>query len=123
MNFILSVFLFFCSYFQASSQEISNKLLLSYSRNELEQMNQNSPEKYQLLEFALEHGLTIEPYVESKHFELEKVSFKSQSLKPAFTDFGLKIKDKRQNFYWKDNDVVISIMSYGALKHLKTLER
>jgi hypothetical protein len=122
MNFILSVFLFFCSYFQASSQAISNKLLLSYSRNELEQMNQNSPEKYQLLEFALEHGLTIEPYVESKHFELEKVSFKSQSLKPAFTDFGLKIKDKRQNFYWKDNDVVISIMSYGALKHLKTLE-
>ena len=36
---------------------------------------------------------------------------------------GLKIKDKRQNFYWKDNDVVISIMSYGALKHLKTLKR
>ena len=123
MKLLLSFTLFVCLCFQASSQEISNKLLLSYSPSELEQMNQNSPEKYQLLEYALEHGLTVEPYVESKHFELEKVSFKSKSLKPAFTDFGLKIKDKRQNFFWVEKNVVISISPFSALNHLKKMKQ
>ena len=118
--FSLTLFLSISLVYNAQKEDF---LLNSYSKEELKEIKTANPEKYDLLEYALEHGLTVEPYIESKHFELEKVSFKSKSLKPAFTDFGLKIKDKRQNFYWKDNDVVISVMSYGALKHLKTLKR
>lgn len=119
LSFTLS--LLFC--FQVSSQDKASKLLLSYSQQELDQINQSDSEKYQLLEYALDHALTTEPYVKLKHAELEKVSLKTDNSNPSFTDFRLKIKDERQYFLWKEKSVVISVSPFNALNHLKKLNQ
>lgn len=123
MKLILSFTVFLFMGFQVYGQDIFDRLLLSYSKFELEQMIQNSPEKYQLLEYALGRALSIEPYNELKHGDFEKISLKTKKQNPYFTEFGLKIKDKRQNFLWVEKNVVISISPFSALNHLKKIKQ
>ena len=76
-------------------------MLLSYSQEELNLIEQADEHQFQLLNYAVDHAIYTSEYHEAKHSTLPVVSLKENVNNPTFTDFGLKIKTKINIFIGK----------------------
>ena len=119
MKLLLSFTLFLCLCFQVSSQDKNSKLLLSYSQEELTLIKQSDEYQFQTLNYAIDHAVYTSAYDKSKHSGLTVVSLKKRIENPSFTDFGLKIKDENQYFYWKSEGKLLVVKSFWVLNQEK----
>ena len=120
MNFILSVFLFFCSCFHTFCQ---SNLLNSYTQSELDELKKVNAANYELLSYAMENALEFGEYYDSKHADLEYVHNDLSPQAVSFTDFGFKIKDQNQYYFWEDQQKIIIVKSFWVLRNEQTIKR
>ena len=120
MNFLLSVILIFCSCFHAFSQ---SALLDSYTQSELDELKQVNIADYELLSYAIENALEFGEYFDSKHSNLEHVNNDISPEIVSFTDFGFKIKDQNQYYFWEDQQKIIIVKSFWVLRNEQTIKR
>lgn len=116
MKLFLSLTLFLCFCFNGYAQDFSSKLLLSYSQQELDHLKQKDQGQFLLLEYALEHAIYTSAFFAQKHSSLDNIELKTEISNPSFTDFGLKITDVNQYFYWKSRDKVLVVKSFWILE-------
>jgi hypothetical protein len=119
MKLLLSFTLFLCLCFQVSSQDNNSKLLLSYSQEELNLIEQSDEHQFQILNYAIDHAVYTSVYDETKHSGLTVVSLKKRIENPSFTDFGLKIEEQNQYFYWKSEGKLLVVKSFWVLNQEK----
>tara|TARA_B100000524_G_scaffold136749_1_gene68403 strand:+ start:19923 stop:20300 length:378 start_codon:yes stop_codon:yes gene_type:complete len=119
MKLLFSITLFLCLCFQAFSQDKNSKLLLSYSQEELNLIEQADEHQFQLLNYAVDHAIYTSEYHEAKHSSLPVISLKESANNPTFTDFGLKIKDQNQYFYWESEGKLLVVKSFWVLNQEK----
>ncbi len=119
MKLIFSLTLFLCLCFRAFSQDKNSQLLLSYSQEELNLIEQADEHQFQLLNYAVDHAIYTSDYHKSKHSDLPLISLKESVNDPSFTDFGLKIKDQNQYFYWESEGKLLVVKSFWVLNHEK----
>ena len=120
MKLLFSLALFFCFSLNGLAQDISSKLLHSYSQQELNIIEENNQNQYLLLEYALENAIYTASYDSEKHSGLHVIQLKTESESPSFTDFGVKITETNQYFYWESRDKVLVVKSFWVLNHEKT---
>ena len=120
MNFLLSVILIFCSCFHAFSQ---SNLLNSYTQSELNELKQVNIAKYELLSYAIENALEFGEYYDSKHADLEHVHSDVSPQAISFTDFGFKINDQNQYYFWEDQQKIIIVKSLWVLRNEQKIKR
>ena len=119
MKLLLSFTLFLCLCFHVSSQDNNSKLLLSYSQEELNLIEQSDEHQFQILNYAIDHAVYTSVYDEAKHSGSTVVSLKKRIENPSFTDFGLKIEDQNQYFYWKSEGKLLVVKSFWVLNQEK----
>tara|TARA_B100001287_G_C22686512_1_gene534099 strand:- start:10890 stop:11267 length:378 start_codon:yes stop_codon:yes gene_type:complete len=119
MKLLLSITLFLCLCCQALSQDKNSKLLLSYSQEELNLMKQADEHQFQLLNYAVDRAIYTSEYDKSKHSGLPVIALKESVNNPSFTDFGLKIKDQNQYFYWESEGKLLVVKSFWVLNQEK----
>tara|TARA_B110000046_G_scaffold150573_1_gene159025 strand:+ start:1039 stop:1413 length:375 start_codon:yes stop_codon:yes gene_type:complete len=117
MKLFLSLTLFLCFCFIGHAQDFPSKLLLSYSQQELDHLKQKDQEKFLLLAYAVEHAIYTGAFYASKHSGLDKIELETEVSNPSFTDFGFKITDVNQYFYWESRDKVLVVKSFWVLEN------
>lgn len=106
-----------------SQEEIDQRLLERYSKNELTQMQQSNPEEYIILQRALEVGIKIMDYREGEE-KAEKIPFEGvlevdlQS-KPTYISLGLELKDRTQYFRIKDSNKMLVVYPKDIITKIK----
>ena len=97
------------------SQEIDERLLTKYTTTELNEMIENSPSEYALLDYALDNAIYIADGANPKSSDLETISLPSNG--STFVDLGLEIKDQNQYFQISGEDKILVVKSKWVLNH------
>lgn len=100
------------------SQQIDNRLLKSYEQTELQAMLETDKDKYDLLIYALDHGLQIITVVKEKEVKYNG-TISLPSGKYTFADLGLRIGEMEQYFQIEGTGSVLMVKSFSYLNRLK----
>jgi len=123
MKYIYSLFFLFSFSFICTAQNIDQKLLKSYSKEELTKIKDTDPEKYDVLLYALDHGTYVSEYKEEKHSRLNLKQLPNVESLPSFTDLNLKIESFNQYFYAPKIDKIVVVKSFWVLNFEKSKEK
>ncbi len=82
-------------------------------------MKQADEHQFQLLNYAVDRAIYTSEYDKSKHSGLPVIALKESVNNPSFTDFGLKIKDQNQYFYWESEGKLLVVKSFWVLNQEK----
>ena len=119
MKYILTLSVLFCLQFlNAQKYQDQSELLKSYTIVELEEIKASCPENYNALFYALNNGLYFGNFDENKHAGLSILE--GFDKKKNYTDYGLKIKNTNQYFYFPEINRVMVLKSYWVLKNEKS---
>ena len=97
------------------SQEIDERLLASYSVEELNEMIANSPDEYALLDYALDNAVYFSAGPNPKAASLPVISLPADGAN--FVDLGLKIENLNQYFKISGVDKILVVKSRVVLTH------
>jgi hypothetical protein len=123
MKNILSLF-FFLSFSTISFAQTNDESLLnSYSKEELTQLKNAEPEKYEILIYALDHGTYVSEYNLEKHGQLKLKELPNIDKIPSFTDLNVKIESFNQYFYAPKLNKMVVVKSEWVLNFEKSKEK
>ena len=112
MKKILALSLLFVAVFSYSQEEFDSRLLERYTPQELAAMQKNNPEEFQILNHALDVGISIGEIREKpgspipfEEKELDADPHKEQT----FISLGLTLKDKTQYFKFKGTNMMVIV--------------
>ena len=97
------------------SQDIDKRLLEKYSEAELNEMIENSPNEYALLDYALDNAIYFATTSASKGQTLETIDLPAEGA--TFIDLGIEIKDQNQYFRINGEDKLLVVKSKWVLNH------
>ena len=112
MKNILSLFFFLSCSTISFAQTNDESLLNSYSKEELTQLKNVEPEKYEILVYALDHGTYVSEYNVEKHGQLKLKELPNIDKIPSLNTQGIIIAGVSQ---------IIEII--GITKQFATLAR
>lgn len=117
--------LFFLLFFSliCTAQKTDETLLKSYSKEELSQLKNADPEKYEILVYALDHGTYVSEYNVEKHGQLKLKELPNIDKIPSFTDLNVKIESFNQYFYAPKLDKIVVVKSEWVLNFEKSKEK
>ncbi len=107
------LFVSLCFSLLSFSQNVKETLVNSYTAEEIESIESNDPEKYEMLVYALDHATYLGQYNEEKHGSLQKIDVSIEN--PRFTDLGVKIEKVNQYFYAPALNKVVVVKSEWVL--------
>lgn len=98
------------------AQEIDERLLSRYSREDLQAMIQSDIDQYNVLDYALDNALYVANYDGSKGDEFTLISVDVNSL-PTYLDLNLHITDQNQYYRIEGQDKLLVVKSTWVLMH------
>jgi hypothetical protein len=107
---------FFMSY-SAFSQSTEERLSKVYSASELTQIQQESPEKLKMLNYALDNACYIADIPTGKEVDLPNISLKDTKTTPCFADLGLRIEQQNQYFRIQGSNKMLVVKSEWVLNY------
>lgn len=123
MKHIFSLFFLLSFSLICTAQKIDETLLKSYSKEELSQLKNADPEKYEILVYALDHGTYVSEYNVEKHGQLKLKELPNIDKIPSFTDLNVKIESFNQYFYAPKLDKIVVVKSEWVLNFEKSKEK
>jgi hypothetical protein len=78
------------------SQDLDKRLLTKYTSSELTTMMEVNPEKYAMLDYALDNAIYFSEIPNEKNQNFETIQLSNDSA--TFIELGLEIKDQNQYF-------------------------
>jgi hypothetical protein len=97
------------------SQDIDTRLLTKYTEAELNEMIENSPNDYALLDYALDHAIYYANGSGDKGVTLTTIAMPSEGA--TFVDLGLEITDTNQYFQIEGDDRLLVVKSRIVLTY------
>lgn len=123
MKHIFSLFFLLSFSLICTAQKTDETLLKSYSKEELSQLKNADPEKYEILVYALDHGTYVSEYNVEKHGQLKLKELPNIDKIPSFTDLNVKIESFNQYFYAPKLDKIVVVKSEWVLNFEKSKEK
>lgn len=123
MKHIFSLFFLLSFSLICTAQKTDETLLKSYSKEELSQLKNADPEKYEILVYALDHGTYVSEYNVEKHGQLKLKELPNIDKIPSFTDLNLKIESFNQYFYAPKLAKIVVVKSEWVLNFEKSKEK
>lgn len=99
----------------AFSQEIDQRLLQRYSQSELETMISSDPEKYKVLEYALDNAIYIIDEPKVKKLDCSSINIEGKDLN--IIDLGIEIADQNQYFKIEGQEKLLVVKSNWVLNN------
>ena len=97
------------------SQEVDARLLTKYSSTELNEMIENSPKEYALLDYALDNAIYFAKGTGDKPNQLQTISMPAEGAN--FIDLGLEIQDQNQYFQISGDERLLVMKSRIVLNY------
>ncbi len=97
------------------SQEIDERLLSKYTETELNEMIENSPSEYALLNYALDNAIYFANGPGDKGDQLETIEMPAEGA--TFVDLGLDITETNQYFRINGDDRLLVVKSKVVLSY------
>ena len=97
------------------SQTIDDRLLEKYSESELNEMIENSPSEYALLDYALDNAIYYSEGVNPKAESLPTIDLPEEGA--TFIDLNLEITNSNQYFKINGEDKLLVVKSQWVLNH------
>lgn len=123
MKHIFSLFFLLSFSLICTAQKTDETLLKSYSKEELSQLKNADPEKYEILVYALDHGTYVSEYNVEKHGQLKLKELPNIDKIPSFIDLNVKIESFNQYFYAPKLDKIVVVKSEWVLNFEKSKEK
>lgn len=99
-----------------SAQEIDQRLLERYTTAEINEIQNNSPEKYNMLVYALDHACYIADLPEGKQADLKTIQLSSlQDLN--YISLGLEIEASNQYYRIQGENKMLVVKSTWVLNN------
>jgi hypothetical protein len=95
------------------AQNFDQRLLESYDELTLNDLATNDPQKLELLTYALENGMYITEFGNTKGNQLTEIEVPADAT--SFADLKLQITDQNQYFQIKGKDQILVIKSFWVL--------
>lgn len=99
------------------SQDYDNRLLKSYSADELTQIQADSPADMKVLVYGIENACYFSEYPKGKEMPGMLTIKISGDKIPCYTDLGLKIQDQNQYFKIEGTTKMLVVKSMWVLNH------
>jgi hypothetical protein len=100
-----------------SAQTADQRLLSSYSQQELNEIKTIDPGMINLLNYALDHACYITDLVSGKSAELDNPVSVDMNKAVCFVDLGLRIEDRNQYLPIKGTSKMLVVKSTFVLKN------
>ena len=97
------------------SQDIDQRLLTKYSEAEINEMIENSPKDYALLDYALDNAIYFAEGSNPKASDLQTIQMPATNA--TFLDLNLEITDQNQYFKIDGEDKLLVVKSKWVLNH------
>lgn len=97
------------------SQTIDSRLLEKYSKSELNEMIENSPNDYAILDYALDNGMYYSIGSNPKAASLPTIDLPEEGA--TFLDLNLEITSSNQYFKINGEDKILVVKSKWVLNH------
>ena len=97
------------------SQDIDTRLLEKYSENEITEMQSNSPQEFELLNYALDNAIFYADYPEEKGGTFQSIVEPESGA--TFLSLGLEIKDQNQYFRIEGSRKLLVVKSISVLTY------
>lgn len=98
-----------------NAQELDKRLLEKYSEAQIHSMQQNDPEAYSILVYALDHAIYYLDVPADKEVNFTRISVADEDL--DFLAMGLEIKEQNQYFLVEGKNKVLVVKSRWVLGH------
>lgn len=95
------------------SQEVDSRLLDRYTSEELITLNDNNPQAYSLLVYALDNAIYLTDISKEKHVDLRSIDISGKAFN--FIALGLDIKNVNQYFKVLGRDKILVVKSRYVL--------
>ena len=100
----------------SQEKEINPQLLKVYSENELNQIVQESPEKYDLLVYAIDHAIYTADFPTEKKDNISK-EIEVPLGDYTYLDLGIKIENLNQFYRIKGTNKILVVKSFYVLNN------
>lgn len=102
----------------ANAQEADQRLLKSYSQEEIDALRSEDPKNILMLNYALENACYLSAIPDGKDFgQLQEISISDLTKLPDFAILGLKIEKSNQYFKVKGTNQLLVVKSEWVLNY------
>lgn len=117
MKKLLTMAVMFFMGYTAFSQSTDDRLSKVYSSSELTQIQQDSPEKFKMLHYALDNACYVSDIPTGKEIDLPTIVLKDIKQVPCFAELGLRIETQNQYFRIQGSNKMLVVKSEWVLNY------